>query len=642
MKRLHKFVEYGRRGPSEILQGVYRRTRRWTTFARAAARRTRLPGVTFVGITGSAGKTTTKDLAGQILATAGPCATTPASENEHLYVAQTILRAERLHRFCVVEVSASAPGYLDLSLRLLRPQIGVLTTIGSDHFKSFRSVEAIAREKGKLIASLPREGTAVLNRDDPLVRTIGERASCHVIWVGESSDADIRLCEASSNWPEPLKLAIEHKGERHEISTHLHGTHLALPVLSALGIALAAGIPLPAAISALSRAAPSEGRMEVVHGSDGVTFVRDDWKAPHWSVKAPLQFLRDAKAARRVVVFGTISDMTGDASGKYKGLARDTRAWADLVVFVGPNALRAVSRHAGDESVRGFPEIRGAAAYLRDALKAGDLVLLKGSNKADHLVRLVLDRERPVQCWETRCGFPRFCGSCSMLYSPLAQSPTQGGATKSAPFDASEAPSPTARPGTGSWIVVGLGNPGDQYLHTPHNAGYRVLDAISASHGGTWEEMPEGLVCNIRFEDGLAVTLLKPASKMNHCGLPIRQFLIRAGGTPARCIIVHDDTDLEIGTVRRKADGGDAGHKGMRSIISALGTGAITRIRIGVRRPGDSARARQRVLGRFSADDEILFMPALGRAIEAIRAETRGVRDSASGGKGLPELGSTA
>jgi UDP-N-acetylmuramyl pentapeptide synthase len=236
----------------------------------------------FVGITGSAGKTTSKDLCTYILSDFAPCVSTSGSANLRFDVAQTVQHVRRRHRFCVIELAASKPGHIDFSLGIVRPDIAVLTLIARDHFSAFKSINAIAEEKGKVIAALPPDGVAVLNIDDALVRKIGESCSSRVVWIGRDERATLRLLEARSNWPEPLTLAVEYQGRVHQVATQLHGTQLALSVLAALGVAVALDLPLARAIDALERATAAEGRMQIVAADGGITFVRDDWKAPLW------------------------------------------------------------------------------------------------------------------------------------------------------------------------------------------------------------------------------------------------------------------------------------------------------------------------------------------------------------------------
>lgn len=333
-------------------------------------------------------------------------------------MAETILRIGRRTRYCVVEISGGRPGVMDLPLRISRPKIGVLTVIGRDHYRAFGTPEGIVAEKSKLINSLPSDGIAILNVDDPQVRTVGEAHSGRRIWVGRGEEADIRLLDVQSRWPDPLQLTVEYGKSRYQIQTRLHGEHLALSVLCALGVAVALGLPFDEAIDALSRQESAEGRMQIVRANDGVVFIRDDWKAPYWSLKEPLKFLQQARADRKVAVVGTLSDYSGDATAQYKKAARLIRQYADLVVFVGPHAHRAERARLNeiDQSIVGFSSLASAAEYLESELRAGDLVLLKGSNRADHLVRLLLNRNQPISCWKVRCGLNDFCTSCPETY----------------------------------------------------------------------------------------------------------------------------------------------------------------------------------------------------------------------------------
>ena len=356
--------------------------------------------------------------------------------------------------------------------------------------------------------------------------------------------------------------------------------------------------------------------MQVITEPDGVTFVRDDWKAPYWSLSAALHFMREARATRKVVVIGTLSDYSDKATKLYPKVARLAREVADYVVFVGPHALRGAKarRSDDDDTIVGFPNIRDAVRHLQSFLRAGDVVLLKGSNKADHLVRIILNRTRPVQCWRDRCGLPRFCRRCDHLFQPMGDD-VKGIREMSATVLTSESScSDSAR-----FVIVGLGNPGDRNNRTPHNVGYRAVDALAVAGGATWEEQVEGWTSVVEI-DGTLIRLLKPRTNMNESGPAVQQFLQRLGTDPSKCVIVHDDNDLALGDVRVKSEGGDAGHKGVRSVISALGTGNIARIRIGVRRDGDVRKARDVVLSEFSPTDEVSLAPAISKAANSAMA----------------------
>ena len=588
-------------------------------FCVALAHSKRLKSVFFVGITGSAGKTTVKDLSASVLGSVGECYSTPRSQNYPDGIAKILLRVSPRHKYCVLEVSGGNPGDLDRPLRLFTPNIAVLTLVARDHFKAFKSLEAIAQEKGKLVSALPTDGIAVLNIDDPLVKAIGDSCNRKVIWVGKAEGATLRLLSVRSVWPEPLTLELEYDGDIYKVKTAFHGKHLALSVLSALGVGVAAGIPLTNAISAIADVKPAEGRMEIVSTEGGITFLRDDWKAPHWSFPAPLEFMAEAEARRKIIVIGTLSDYSLSASKLYPKVAKQALEVGDIVIFVGPHAPRAIKakRTTDAQNLHAFSEIRDAAMFLNNLLQPGDLVLLKGSNKADHLVRLMYHTQRPVSCWVTRCGIQDFCGDCSRLYKPMPS-------TAQSVTGENTAPEPYAAPLTGNSsddkVVVGLGNPGPEYMNTPHNVGYRVLDRIAADANASWVSHPEGLVCELTIT-GKTVYLFKPAAKINRSGPPTRQYLDRINGTLANCLVVHDEMDLTLGQVKLKHSGGDAGHKGLKSIIAALGSYEVKRLRIGVRREDNSETAKASVLRPFSSPDEEALESGIDQAVGVLMRE---------------------
>ena len=304
--------------------------------------RKRLDHVTFIGITGSAGKTTTKDMTASILSDFAPCKKTNLSCNTLRAIPATIWYTRKSHRYCVAELSANGPNTLEESVRIFKPDIAVLTCIGRDHYAAYKSMEALAAEKEKIVSYLSPHGTAILNIDDPLVRTIGERCNRRIVWFGESAGAELRLLEARSCWPNPLVLFLEYRGKTYEIRTQLHGTHMVVPVMASLAVALVADLPLKKAISALEQFQPVEGRMQPKVSNDGVVFIRDDWKAPYWSINEPLKFFKEASAKRKIIIVGTISDASGDYGPKYKNILKTCQEFADSVVFIGPHALRAL------------------------------------------------------------------------------------------------------------------------------------------------------------------------------------------------------------------------------------------------------------------------------------------------------------
>jgi UDP-N-acetylmuramyl pentapeptide synthase len=407
------------------------------SYRRAARHRRRLENVLFVGVTGSAGKTTTKDLVAAVLATRWPGTKSPGTHNTAHWVPRTVLGVRRSDGFCVQEMGASGPGSLDQLIEVVRPHVVVITNIGGDHRKAFRTLDATATEKGKLVTAVPADGFAVLNADDP--RVMGMAGSCRgrVLTYGLNPDATVHAESVSSSWPDRLSFTAIHRSERAVVRTRFSGTHWIHACLAALATGVGVGIPLVEAAAALAGVEPWSGRLNEVEAR-GVTFIRDECKASLWSIGPALEFLRSARAARKVAIIGTISDYSGRASAVYASVARQALEVADEVIFVGPQAHRcgAARAHPKGAALHAFLTAREAQRHLSATLVPGDLVLLKGSQRADHLLRLVLARQSSIACWRTACRRIKFCDQCVLLHLPELPWPRRGRTLAGEPADA--------------------------------------------------------------------------------------------------------------------------------------------------------------------------------------------------------------
>lgn len=389
-----------------------------------------LPHTLVVAVTGSSGKTTTKDLLAAVLGTAGPVTAGYKTRNRAKGIIRVFAETRPHHWATVHEAAAWGPDTMEEVLWPLEPDVGVVTSVGLEHLKTFRTVEAVAEEKAKLVRALPADGLAVLNADDPAVRAMAAASRARVVLVGRAEDADLRAVGVRARWPEPLRFTAVRGGERFEIETRLFGEHWLPSVLAALAVGLELGVDRDAAVAAIAAAPPERHRLSEARFPDGVTFLEDDWKAPGWSLEAAFDVLRTARARRRVLVLGQISD----DSRKPRRLLLDVLAQAahaaDLVIVVGRLGRYVGSRRAraaaGSVPVHGFPTARGAHEFLAGTLRDGDLVLVKASAYQEHLERLVLARGEGVACWRTDCGIRRFCYECRYRWRPAADGGAAG------------------------------------------------------------------------------------------------------------------------------------------------------------------------------------------------------------------------
>lgn len=556
----------------------------------ARLQRKRLNHIDFIGITGTAGKTTSKLLTTAIVATAGQVREWKGSGNV-VHMTERVMRGTRTSDdFSVVEISAGeGPGFIDQQIALVRPQIGVVTSIGIEHLSMYRSIDAIAAEKSKLIKALPADGIAVLNADDPLVLAMGDGFAGQIITYGVATDATLRAENVSAPWPDRLSFTAFYDGQSCHVQTQLCGTHWVPSVLSALAAGVAVGIPLETAARAVSTVEPFRARMEPVETSNGVTFIRDDWKAPLWAMPTALNFLETATAPRKIMVVGNLSDYPGAAPPVYKRIALRALEVADYVFFVGPQSAHALAAKPDDDdqSLRIFSNTKQVSDFLDEFLRPGDLVVLKGSPRVEHLGRIALHRIAPISCWTMDCGKLELCDSC-----PLLRADVEKGAPAALPAQTPAQPE-TALPQLEApfSVVVGFGNPGAQYRHSPHNIGFEVLDILAARLGLTWTDLNNAAVA-YGPTDGQQILLVKPLTNVNNTSKVIQPLSEAMGFTPKDVVLIQDDIALPLGKLRTRTKGSDGGHKGVLSLLLAYQTNEFRRVKIGVKLPdsGDQAK----------------------------------------------------
>lgn len=298
--------------------------------------------------------------------------------------------------------------------------------IGYDHFKAYRSLEVIAAEKAGLVEALPADGSAVLNADDPLVWAMREKTKARVIGFGLSPEATVRGEDIRADWPECLSLTVVCGDERHRVQTQLLGDTAVGAVLGALAVGLARGIPLAEGVRRIESVEPIFARKSPHTTANGVTFINDVCKAPYYTLQATLDFMRRAKAKRKVMVFGTFSDYRGSASAKYRKVAREALEIADKVIFHCPLNVSVMkeAKNVEDGRLMTFDTSYELNQYLQRELKPGDLVMLKSSQR-DHHERIIMDHMplngtylgrqtelEEIKCWRERCGLGKPCLFC--------------------------------------------------------------------------------------------------------------------------------------------------------------------------------------------------------------------------------------
>ncbi|WP_280364377.1 UDP-N-acetylmuramoyl-tripeptide--D-alanyl-D-alanine ligase [Nocardia wallacei] len=361
--------------------------------ARANIDRLVAGGLTVVGVTGSSGKTSTKDLLASVLAPLGPVVAPPGSFNNELGHPWTALRADAATRFLVLELSARGPGHIKALTETAPPTIGVVLNVGTAHLGEFGSREAIAQAKGELVEALPPSGVAVLNADDPNVAAMASRTDARVVTVGQSTGADVRATDVALDGDARARFTLHAKGFQVPVRLAVHGEHQVGNALSAAAVALECGADPETVARALSGARiASAHRMDVRTRADGVTVVNDSYNANPDSVRAALKALVSMamETDRRTwAVLGEMAELGEESVIEHDRIGRlAVRLDVDRLIVVGTGRpAHALHQGAvmegswGEESVL-VPDIEAAIAVLDDEIAAGDVVLVKASNSA--------------------------------------------------------------------------------------------------------------------------------------------------------------------------------------------------------------------------------------------------------------------
>ncbi len=367
-------------------------------------------GLTVVGVTGSSGKTSTKDLLAAVLAPLGPTVAPPGSFNNELGLPWTALRADAATRHLVLELSARGRGHIAALCHVAQPRIGVVLNVGRAHLGEFGSAEAIAAAKGELVEALPADGVAVLNADDPAVAAMATRTRARVVTVGPAPDATVRAEDLTLAAGRPRFRLVAPQGSA-DVALRLVGAHHVGNALSAAAVALECGATPDGVAAALSAAGPaSRWRMEVVDRADGVTVVNDAYNANPESMRAALQALvalgsgpsgprsasgpsgpRSAHSTRRTwAVLGSMGEL-GDASAAAHAevAAAAAELGVDHLVTVGPTEYG---------RGRAVADVPAALDLLRAELAPGDVVLVKASRAVglDRLADALVQEREPV------------------------------------------------------------------------------------------------------------------------------------------------------------------------------------------------------------------------------------------------------
>ncbi|MFF8618249.1 UDP-N-acetylmuramoyl-tripeptide--D-alanyl-D-alanine ligase [Streptomyces sp. NPDC015350] len=349
-----------------------------------------LSGTTVVAVTGSAGKTTTKDLIADLLAQAGPTVATEQSFNNEIGLPLTLTRATTGTHYLVLEMGARGLGHIRDLTRIAPPEISVVTNVGTAHLGEFGGQEQIAQAKGEIVEALPAGGLAVLNSDDPRVRAMANRTQARVVTYGTGDHATVRADDITAHPNGTHSYTLTTPEGQAPVRLQLIGRPQVHNSLAAAAVAREAGLDTTQIADLLSAATPqSRWRMEAHTRTDGLTILNDAYNASPDSVRSALESLAlmaemSAVPKRAVAVLGPMAELGAQTRALHKAVgAHAATALINQLVFVGDEAqwMHEAAASKGASSLH-FPDQHTALAFLRSDLQPDDIVLVKAARSA--------------------------------------------------------------------------------------------------------------------------------------------------------------------------------------------------------------------------------------------------------------------
>jgi UDP-N-acetylmuramoyl-tripeptide--D-alanyl-D-alanine ligase len=331
-----------------------------------------------VAVTGSAGKTTTKDIVAEMLAEGTQVTKTEGNFNNHIGVPLSILRMNDAARVAVLEMGMNHAGEIRNLARIARPQVGVVTNVGYAHVEAFDSIDGVARAKRELIEELPENGTAVLNADDPRVAAFQEISKARMVLYGQSAGADIRA-EAVEYREDGVRFRVGAA----ELETLLVGTHGVSNILAGIAVAGVYGISPDRLRERVKNLKPGKMRGEQSFHR-GIRVFNDCYNSNPDAARAMIDVLRDTPARRRIAVLGEMLELGRWAEPLHREVGNYV-AERGIHVLVG---IRGAACHMLDAAIRAglpadaaffFEDPAEAGRLVRKLAQPGDAVLFKGS-----------------------------------------------------------------------------------------------------------------------------------------------------------------------------------------------------------------------------------------------------------------------
>jgi UDP-N-acetylmuramoyl-tripeptide--D-alanyl-D-alanine ligase len=342
----------------------------------AAWWRAQFPDLPIVGITGSVGKTTAKNVSAAAIGTIMPVLANPRSFNNEIGLPLTLLSLAATHRAAVLEMGIYDVGDIALLARIARHQIAVALNVEAVHVERAGSIERVAQAKQEIVETLPLGGISILNHDDPRVWAMRAATPGPIRSFGLEPGADWRGVDIEAR-EDGMRMTLVHEGHRYPLHSPLPGRHHAHALLAAAAMLEALGVPATAIVPALAAVPATSARQQMRRGPGNRLIIDDSYNASPISVRAALDVLASQAGARRVAILADMLELGPTSRQSHLEIGAYARQTADLILAVGPLAQDIA--HAAGSGARWYPDKTALYAELAEVLRPDDVVLVKGS-----------------------------------------------------------------------------------------------------------------------------------------------------------------------------------------------------------------------------------------------------------------------
>jgi len=339
-------------------------------------------GPKVIGITGTVGKTSTKEVIAGALAQKHALLKTERNLNTEIGVPLSLLRLESEHELAVLEMGMYVPGDIRFLAELTRPAIGVITGVSYTHAERVGTIERIAEAKAELVDGLSKDGVAVLNGDNSWTRAMAQRGKRALLFGLEEAN-DVRAADVESHGLDGISFTVSYGGASERVESKLIGKHSVYHALAAIAVMLTLGYPLAEAAAALAASPIESLRLRVLPGKGGVTVIDDSYNSSPIAARAALQLLSELGRGKHVAVLGDMRELGQYSAGLHREVGASAVPLCQLLVTVGEEALQMAegARAAGmpEDRLLATTEPQEAIDFLRPRLSVGDYLLIKGS-----------------------------------------------------------------------------------------------------------------------------------------------------------------------------------------------------------------------------------------------------------------------